>query len=149
MEMGVHRHQRFQVQPRRSSTWMPISILLLWILLRATLIKIVWPPQSQYACSQVSAVLFYTEVRAGTNLWWQYVCFYPTSEGSATSYQLKHWSGNCRVSQTCSASPVPEKWMCKRNTTLLKVQRSNFKSLGKNWGGPGRPSRPTSEGHAK
>ena len=38
---------------------MPINILLLWILFRATPIKIVWPPQSQSACSQVSAVLFY------------------------------------------------------------------------------------------
>ena len=46
------------------------------------------------------------EVRAGTNLCWQYACFSPTSEGSATSSQSKHWSGDCRVCRTCSAGPV-------------------------------------------
>ena len=60
------------------------------------------------ACSQVSEVHFYArtaEVRAGTNLCRRYVCFSPTSEGSATSSQSKHWSGNCRACRTCSTAP--------------------------------------------
>jgi len=80
------------------------------------------------------------------SLCWRYACFSCTSEGSATSSQWKHWSGDCRVCQTCSASPVREKWMRKRNSTikLFKVQSS---SLGKKWGGLGRPSRSASDGH--
>ena len=54
------------------------------------------------------------------------MCFSPTSEGSATSSQSKHWSGDCRVRQTCSASPVREI----KETVPLKlseVQSSKFK----------------------
>ena len=37
------------------------------------------------------------------------VCFSPSSEGSATSSQSKHWSGDRRVCQTCSAGPVVDR----------------------------------------
>ena len=43
------------------------------------------------------------EVRVGTNLWWWCACILPTSEGSATPSQPKHWSGGRWVCQTCSA----------------------------------------------
>ena len=46
------------------------------------------------------------EVRAGTNLCRRYACFSPTIEGSATSSQSKHWSGDRRVCRTCSAGPA-------------------------------------------
>ena len=52
----VHWHWQFQVHLwtwQRSGTWKPVNI-------RATPIKNVWPPRSQSACSQVSAVLFHT-----------------------------------------------------------------------------------------
>ena len=46
------------------------------------------------------------KVCAGTNLYRRYVCFSPTSEGSATLSQSKHWSGDRRVCRTCSAGPA-------------------------------------------
>ena len=63
--------------------------------------------------------------RAGTNLCWRYACFFPTSEGSA-HHLSKQRSGDCQICQTCSASPVREKWMRKRPLNLFKVQSSNF-----------------------
>ena len=121
---------------RRSGTWQPVNILLLWILFQAMPIKNVWPLHSQSACSQVSAVLFYVRTTkfVGAQTCVGDMCFSSTSEGSATSSQWKNWSGNCRVCHTCSASPVREKWMCKRNVTTVKIvknQSSNFKSLRK------------------
>ena len=56
-----------------------------------------------------------------------YACFSPASEGSATSSQSKHWSGDCQVCQTCSTCPVREKWMRKRNSTVEIIQESKFK----------------------
>ena len=83
------------------------------------------------------------EVHVGTNLCWWYACFLPKSERLATSSQSKHWSVDCPVYQTCSASPVREKWMCKWNGTVevFKVQSSYFKKLTKNVGWP-RPPQP-------
>ena len=69
----------------------------------------------------------------GTNLWWQYACFSTASKGLATSPQSKHWSAIAR-----SARPAPpdlsERNECVKETVLLKVQRSTFKSLWKKWG---------------
>ena len=73
----------------RSGAQKPVNILLLWILFWAMPVKNVWPTSSQFACSQVSTVLFYTwiakfvwaEICVGDS----YACFSPTSEGSATS----------------------------------------------------------------
>ena len=45
---------------RRSGTRLPGNILLLLIFFRAKPFNNKWPPCSQCACSQVSAVLFYT-----------------------------------------------------------------------------------------
>ena len=71
------------------------------------------------------------------NWWW------------ATSPQSKHWSGNCRVCQTSFTSLVREKRMRKRNLSkIISSSSSNFKSLRKEWGGPGRPSLSASDGHA-
>ena len=116
---------------RRNNTRKPVNILLLLVLFRASPIMNVWPPHSQPACSQISAALFLRsdcEVRVGTNLCWQYVCFSPAIEGLATSSQLKHWSGDCRVCRTCSTYPVREEWMHNRNRTIKLIQGSKFKT---------------------
>ena len=69
-----------------------------------------WQPHSKSAPSQVSAARFYfqtvTFVRAWIDLYRQYADFLPASKGLAMLSQSKHWSGGCRVCQTCSAAPV-------------------------------------------
>ena len=70
-----------------------------------------------------------------------------------------HLSQNIGYTIAGSARPAPpalsERNECVKETVLLKVQRSNFKSLWKKWGGPSHPSCPsrlshsTSDGHDK
>ena len=102
----------------------------------------VWPLRSQYACSQVSTVLF--------------------NARTVEFVRAQICVGDMRVSHSQiiglviarSARPAPpalsERNECIRETLplkLFKVQSSNFKSLQKTWGGPGRPSCPASNGH--
>ena len=42
------------------------------------------------------------EVRVGTSMCRRYACFSPTSEGSVTPSQSKHWSRHRQVYRTCS-----------------------------------------------
>jgi len=131
---------------RRSTAQKPVIILLLWILFRATPVKNVWPQCSQSACSHVSAVLFYAQT---AKFVWAQICVGDTrvsrlqAKGQQISFQSKHWSGNCRVCQTCSISPVGEKWMHKWNSTVKIIEGSKFKfqKLTENVGRP-RPSQP-------
>ena len=79
--------------------------LLLWILFRATPVKNMWPPRSQSACFQVSAVFFYARtakfVRAQ-------ICvddmrvFRPQAKG-----RQHHRSENIGPAITGSARPAP------------------------------------------
>ena len=64
--------------------------------------KSVWPSSCLF--SQFSFYAQTAKVRAGANLCRRYACFSPTSEGSVTSSQSKHWSSDCRVCRTCSAA---------------------------------------------
>ena len=113
---------------QRTGIRKPVNILLLWILFQAMPVKNVWPLHSQSAGIWSSLMLGLQSLCGQKSV--GDMCFSPTSEGSATSSQSKHWSGDCRVRQTCSASPVRE---IKETVPLklFKVQSSssNFKSL--------------------
>ena len=122
---------------RRSGTRLPGNILLLWILFRANPFNNKWPPCSQCACSQVSAVLFYTRtvkfVQAPMCVGDMCVSHLQAAKG-----RQHHLSQNIGLAIARSARPAPpalseRKRMCKRNSTvkLFKVQSSNFKSFGK------------------
>ena len=115
---------------------------------------VLWPPCSQSACSQVSAVLFYTRttkfMRAQIRFVLQYACFCLQAKG-----QQHHLSQNIGSAIAGSARPalpaLSERSECIKETAplkLFKVQSSNFKKVMEKWGGQGRPSRPASDGHA-
>ena len=128
----------------------PVNILLLWNLLRAAPDKNVWPLHSQSACSQVSAVLFYARTAKFVRT--------QTCDGDmrVSLLQAKVWqhhlSQNIGYTIAGSARPAPpalsERNECVKETVLLKVQRSNFKSLWKKWGGPSHPSCPSRLSHS-
>ena len=130
MEVGVHRHRQFQVHPwnqvKKRHTKASQYFVTLDLILSNARQKCVANALTISLLSGLRSSLLHTDskVRAGANLCWRYACFSLTSEGSGTFFQWKHWSGNCWVCQTCSASPVREKWMHKRNST---VQGSTFK----------------------
>ena len=75
------------------------------ILFQAAPVKNVWPSSCLFSGLRSSILRSDREVRAGTNLCKRYACLSPTSEGSSTSSQSKHWSGDRRVCRTCSAGP--------------------------------------------
>ena len=98
---------------RRSGAWKPVNILLLWILFWATPVKNVWSLHSHSACSHVSALLFYART---AKFMWAQICVgvmrvshLQVKGRQRTSSQSKHWSGDCRICQTCFVSPVREK----------------------------------------
>ena len=82
------------------------------------------------------------KVRGDTNLCWRYACFSPTSEGSATSSPSKHWSGDCRVYQTCSPALLETVKETGVPLKLFNVQSSNFKSLRKSGAAQATPAVP-------
>ena len=79
-------------------------------LFQAAAVKNVWPPSCLLSGLRSFFLRSNHEVRAGINLCRWYTCFLPTSEGSATLSQTKHWSGDCRVCRTCSAGPELSTW---------------------------------------
>ena len=102
MEIGVHRHWWFQVQPwnRAKKRHMKARCYLF----RAT------PTISLFSGLRSSLLRSDREVCAGTNLCWRYAHFSPTSEGSATSFSAR------------------EKWMVKE-TIPLKYSRFKVQIL--------------------
>ena len=129
---------------RRSGTRLPGNILLLWILFRAKPFNNKWPPCSQCACSQVSAVLFYTRtvkfVQASMCVGDMCVSRLQAAKG-----RQHHLSQNIGLAIARSARPAPpalsERNECVKETVplkLFKVQSSNFKSYGKS--GAARPA---------
>ena len=155
MEIGVHRQWSFQVDQWNGAKKRRTKASQYFV----TLDFIPSNAHQECVANTLSIclfsgllVLFYAWsakfVQAQICVGYMHVSRLYTSEGLATSSQLKHWSGNWRVCQNCSASPVREKWMRKRNSTvkLFKVQSSNLKSLQKKWGGPGCPNSPISDG---
>ena len=104
-----------------------ILILLLWILFRATLDKNVWPPSSQSACFQVSAVPF--------TLWQRSLCsdmHVSRLQPYRVSKTLARWFPGlpALLRQPCSTSLAPpalsERKECVKETWVarLKVQIS-------------------------
>ena len=133
MKIGVHRHWRFQVHPwnraKKQCTKASQYFVTLDLIPSNSRQECVATALSIWLFSGLHSSLLCLDrkVRGGTNLCWQYACFSPASEGLATSSQSKHWSGDCRVCQTCSACPVREKWMPNRNSTIKIIQESKFK----------------------
>ena len=87
------------------------------LVLRSQLFSFTFVPQSSWGHKSVLGM----------------VCFLPTSEGSQ-----HHLGQNIGlVCETCSTSPVTEKWMDNRNLSTVKIVKShnsNFKNLRKKWG---------------
>ena len=149
MEIGVHRHHQFQVHPWNWAKKRHTKASHYFVTLDLI------PSNACQECVTTALIICFfsglhssllrsdCEVRVGTNLCWRYACFSPTSERSATSFQSKHWSGDCWVCQTCSVSPVGEKWMRKRNSTVKIIEGSKFKfqKITENVGRP-RPAQP-------
>ena len=118
MSIGIGGFRYTRRTGQRSGAQKPVNILFLWILFQTTPVKNVWPPRSQSACSQVSSVLFY--FRAAKFVGGP-IC---VGDVRVSHLQVKgrqhHLSQNIGPaiagSQTCSASPVREKWMRKGNS---------------------------------
>ena len=107
-------------------------------------VKNVWPTRSQSACCQVSAVLFYTRTAKFVQA---QIC---VGDMHVSLLQVKgrehFFSENIGPAIAGSARPalpaLSERNECIKETVLFKVQRSNFKSLRKNWGWPRLPQLP-------
>ena len=151
MEIGVHRHWWFQVDQWNGAKKRRTKASQYFI----TLDFIPSNAHQECVANTLSIclfsglpVLFYAWsakfVQAQICVGYMHVSRLYTSKGLATSSQLKHWSGNCRVCQNCSASPVREKWMRKRNSTvkLFKVQSSNLKAYRKSGVAQAAPTAP-------
>ena len=142
MEIGVQRHRQFQVHPWNWAKKRPTKASQYSV----TLNLIQSNTRQECVVTALTICLFSDlcsslsrsdhKVRVGKNLCSRYACSLPTSEGSATSSQSKHWCANCRVHQTCSARPAPPA-LSERNEyvketvplKLFKLQNSNFKRL--------------------
>ena len=141
MEIGVHRHRRFQVHPwNQAKKWRTNASQYFVAMDLATPIKNVWAPGSQFGCFQVSTVLFYARTAKFVRV---QIC---AGDMLVSRLQAKdrehHLSQNIGPAFTRSARPAPPALLvgneCVKETVPLKLFK--VRSLRKKWAAQAAPA---------
>ena len=141
MEICVHRHWWFQVHLwNQAKKWRTNASQYFVAMDLATPIKNVWAPRSQFACFQVSAVLFYTRTAKFVRV---QIC---AGDMHVSRLQAKdrehHLSQNIGPAFAGSARPAPPALLvgneCVKETVPLKLFK--VQSLRKKWAAQAAPA---------